>query len=111
MNDTTIVLGNEPRAYREALAAALACLRSELTVTAVEPDALDAAVARLRPDLVVCSDLSTRIETDVFAWVLLYPNGARMVITSVGGERETTGDLDLVGLLAVVDRTVALSVT
>ena len=109
MDETTIVLGNEPRAYREALAAAIACLRPELAVTAVEPDALDAAVERLRPRLVVCSGLTARVESDVPAWALLYPDGARMVVTSVDGERATASNLDLAALLALLDRAAALS--
>ena len=99
-----ILLGNEPRAYREALGAALRQHRPEAEVVLVEPAALDTEIAERPPRVVVCSALTSAVATRVPAWVLLYPDGARLVVTCLGGERTTAGDLDLNDLLALVDR-------
>ncbi len=98
------LVGNAPRAYRETLATALRAYRPSAEVMLVHPDAVDAAVVALCPAFVVCSTLTEVIETRVPAWTLLYPNGARMVISSVAGERIQTADLDLEALLMLADR-------
>ena len=53
-----IVVANEPRSYREAMAVACRVLRPEVEVILAEPADLDAAVARLDPQLVPCSRLT-----------------------------------------------------
>ncbi len=99
-----VLLGNEPRVYREALATAFRASRPEAEVFAVDPGELDAAVALGRPALVVCSALTEAVQSHASAWALLYPDGARLAVSSVGGEQETAADLDLDGLLALADR-------
>ncbi len=105
-----LLLANEPQSYRQVIAGAVRMLRPDIDVAfSVLPEDIDSEVLRLLPDMIVCSRLTPVVESSSSAWVLLYPNGVRMVVISVGGERETTDDLDLEGLLAVVDRTVALT--
>jgi len=99
------LVANEPRVYREALAA----LRPEPSVVAIEPAEFDGMVVRTRPDLVVCSSLAPSVEAGSRAWALLYPDGAPRVETSVNGERAVVADLDLAAALALVDRVVALA--
>ena len=99
-----ILIGNDPRAYREALVVAFRARRPEAEVVAVDPVELDAMVARYSPALVVCSALTEAVETRVPAWALLYPDGARLVVSSVAGERKTASDLDLDELLSLADR-------
>lgn len=99
-----LLVGNGPRAYREALATALQACRPRAEVVLVHPDAVDVAVVTLRPAFVVCSTLTEVIETRVPAWILLYPNGARKIISSVAGERIQTADLDLDALLTLTDQ-------
>ena len=99
-----VVVAHEPRAYREALAAALRELRPALDVAVVEPADLAAAVAGRPPDLLVCDGSDERAMARARAWVLLYPGGARRVETSVDGERTVAAGLCLAGLLALVDR-------
>ena len=106
MGDDLILLGNEPRAYREAMAAALGALRPALAVRAVEAARLDAEVARRRPRLVVCSRLTDAVRTRAGAWVLLYPDGARLVASRVAGEEALGADLGLAELVAIADRAV-----
>jgi hypothetical protein len=104
-----VLVANEPRVYREALAGALAALRPEASVVAVEPAELDGMVVKTRPDLVFCSSLAPAVEAEGRAWTLLYPDGAPRVETSVNGERAVVADLSLAAALALVDRAVALA--
>ena len=57
-----VLVANEPRVYREALAGALAALSPEASVVAVEPAEHDGMVVRTRPDLVFCSSLAPAVE-------------------------------------------------
>ena len=100
----TILLANDPRSYREALAAAVAMLRPGLNVCLGDPAALAADVARLAPALVVCSRIDDTMRAVGTAWVLLYPDGARYAATNHGGREEVRGDFSLPDLVALVDR-------
>ena len=104
-----ILVGNEPRFYREVIAATLQELRPHLEVVIVEPEGLDGAVVQCRPQIVLCSRLSEVVETRCLAWVLLYPHGEARVVISVAGRRHTVPDPGLDGLLRVVDQTAFLA--
>ena len=99
-----VLFANEPRAYREVLAAALATLRPHVEAVALAPGNLDGVVARLRPRLVVCSRLTAAVEAGAPNWVLLHPDGAPGAVVCAGGERTTVAKPDFDGLLALVDR-------
>lgn len=99
-----VLLANEPRAYRETLAAALAALRPEFEITTVRPEDLDATVADQAPDFVICSELTEMVETHAPAWVLLYPDGSRTCVMAVLGERSTMAEMELETLLTGLDR-------
>ena len=101
---TRVLIANEPRSYREAIAAAIRRLRPRVEVILVEPDELDAGVERLRPALVVCSRATGRVERGVPAWIELYPDLGSRSVVSAGGERSTVEDMGLPDLLRVVDR-------
>jgi hypothetical protein len=62
-----------PRVHREAIASALALLRSTAEVVSVEPTALASEVARRRPDFLIRSELGPELEAGKPAWVLLNP--------------------------------------
>lgn len=100
----SVLLANEPLAYRQALARALEAQRPGVRVVTVPPDELDAAIQEHSPLLVVCDRLTELVEKCVRAWVVLYPSGDRRVTSSFEGIEETTGDLDLLSLLAFLDR-------
>ena len=50
-----VLMANEPRAYREGIAAVIGQLRPVVEVETVEPDALDDSIERFSPDMVICS--------------------------------------------------------
>ena len=101
---TRILLTNEPRSYREAIAAGIRLLRPNVEVIVLDPDGLDAGVQRHEPDLVVCSRATDRVRHDVHAWIELYPESGTRSMVNVGGEEWTFEDIQLSDLLSVVDR-------
>ena len=105
MSVPCIVVANEPRAYREALARAFRVRRPEVTVYMAEPTALDRAVLERAPALVVCSALSAVVETGPRAWIVLYPGGADRAVLSVAGVRRALAGVALDDLLATIDAT------
>jgi hypothetical protein len=109
MSRLRILLANEPRAYRETLAAALRILKPYTEVFVVDPDELDAEVERLSPQLVICSRATPTIEARSLAWVELYPEHGSISVVSVGGERSTVAGIELGDLLSVIDRTESLA--
>lgn len=108
MPPIVVLVANEPRLHREALAGALALLCPEAEVVDVDPWDIAAEVARRRPDVAICSSMSAAVEADVSSWVLLYPNGVKRVVVNVGGERAESIDVSLRDLTEVVDRAGAL---
>ncbi len=104
-----VVVAHEPRAYREALAAALAVLRPGAEVLAVDPEALDRAVARSAPALVFCGELTAAVRAAAAAWVVLCPEGAAVVATNLAEERDAAPDLGLARALALLDLAAGLA--
>lgn len=99
-----VLLANVPRSYREALGLALQELRPGVEVLISAPEDLDAAVDRFSPAMVVCSRATPAVEAGAFAWVVLYPDHERRVITSIGGRRSEAEEIEFGELLAIVDR-------
>ncbi len=104
MDQMHIVLANDPRAYREVMAAALQALRPRHAVLCVEPDELDGEVARLDPELVLCSRLTPVVQRYALVWVMLYPDGDTRAVICVAGQHTTAGDLEFDRLLAIIDQ-------
>jgi len=99
-----ILVGNEPRAYREVIAGALQALRPMVAISMIDPALLEAALAECQPALVLCSRLTAAIQSTARSWVLLYPDGdGRAVATVAGQERDIPG-IDFEALLAIVDQ-------
>ena len=103
MANTCIVVANEPRAYREALAAALHELRPHIEVICIEPDDLVGTVCQYSPRLVLCSRLTEAVERCSDAWILLYPNRENRAVISIAGRRTVVTDVEFSHLLAVID--------
>ena len=101
-----IVVANEPRSYREAMAVACRVLRPEVEVILAEPRDLDVEVARLDPQLVLCSRLTEGLRTGSRTWVLLYPEGEARAVISVAGHCVTTSDLGFAALAALIDQAI-----
>lgn len=98
-----VLLGNDPRSYRDTLATVLRHLHPDVEVSTAEPGDLDREVSLLRPEFVVCSHLSETVEREAPAWVELYPGGASYSRVCVGGGTSTHPDMNLDTLLSVLD--------
>jgi hypothetical protein len=99
-----VLMANEPRAYREGIAAVIGQLRPEVEVKTVEPSALDASISRLSPDMVVCSKATDALKGSVRVWVELYPDNASWSVASIGGKRMEYEEIQLPDLLSIVDK-------
>jgi hypothetical protein len=108
MHDLSIqvMVANEPRCYREALAATLREVRPDVETMVVAPDELDQATVEHEPRLVVCSALTDVVESQSVAWALLYPEGASWSELSLDGKRIRVTHIDLSQLLALIDQAV-----
>jgi len=104
MDGFRILVANEPRAYRETIAAALRCLRPLVEVVAGDPRWLNGEIARLRPHLLLSSDPDAVERSEVRSWVLLYPGGINRIVVCIDGRQEVAEDLSLDDLLVIVDR-------
>ena len=109
MDTMRILLANEPRAYREVIAAAFQQLRPQHEVTTVAPNDLDAEVVRLDPQFVLCSRLTPGVQTRPIAWVMLYPEGEPWAMIYMEGQRTTVPNLEFSRLLAIIDQTEELA--
>ena len=110
MSGVRILLANEPRSYRETLAAAFRILKPNTEVFVTGPGELDGEVERLSPQLVICSRTTPTVEAQSLAWVELYPEYSSVSVVSVGGERSTIAWIELADLLSVIDRTESLAI-
>jgi len=99
-----ILMANEPRAYREGIAAVISQLRPEVEIETVEPDALDTSIERFSPDMVICSKATDALKGSVRVWVELYPQNAPLSVASIGGRRMEYAEIQLPDLLSIVDR-------
>src|SRR5438045_1576324 len=79
------------------------CSACRMRWLGLDPTDLDASLHRYEPSLVLCSRVTDRLLATIPAWIVLYPEGASMVIVSIGGLQRTIPDLDITHLLALVD--------
>ena len=99
-----VLVANEPRSYREVIAAAIQALRPLAMVSVVEPAKMDQAVTDRQPHLVVCSQLTALVRSLPFASIMLYPAGSNQVEVRVGQTQTATMDLPFDQLMAVIDQ-------
>lgn len=99
-----VLMANEPRAYREGIAAVISQLRPAVEVETVEPVALDDAIKRYVPDMVICSKVTETLKGRVRVWVELYPENGATSVASVGGRRMEYTEIQLPDLLSIVDQ-------
>jgi hypothetical protein len=109
MYDMRILIANDPRSYREVIAAAVQELRPQHSVVSVAPDDVDREICRFKPHLVVCSHLGPAVEANALAWIMLYPGGQTRSEFSIAGQRTAVADIEFSDLLAIVDRTQLLT--
>ncbi len=99
-----ILVGNEPRAYREVIAGALQALRPMVAISMIDPALLEAALAECQPALVLCSRLTAAIQSTARSWLLLYPDGEGSAIATIAGQERDIPGIDFEALLAIVDQ-------
>jgi hypothetical protein len=99
-----VLTANEPRAYREGIAAVISQLRSEAEIESVEPNALDTSIERFSPDMVICSKATDALKGRVRVWVELYPENAPLSVASIGGRSMEYAQIQLLDLLSIVDK-------
>ena len=107
MSQLLMLVANDPPLARETIATALQERRPDLDTLVVDPTQLGEHIARLHPDLVICSELTRTMETSVPSWVVLNATGSDAV-TYVGARRQETDQLTLADLVDVVDQTAHL---
>ena len=106
-----VLMANEPRAYREGIAAVIGQLRPTVEVETVEPSALDESIERLSPDMVICSKATEMLKGRVKVWVELYPENGALSIANIGGRRMEYTEIQLPDLLSIVDKAEELAKT
>lgn len=99
-----ILVANELASYRESIAAVLRISLPDAEVFEADSADLNREVLRLRPDLVICSRVTSLVEGRVPNWIELYPDCDPHSTFSVRGERYTKEQVDLDDLLAVAGR-------
>lgn len=99
-----VLVANEPRSYREVYAEALRGLRPEVEVRVALPGDVDRWIDLFHPHLVLCSDLTPKIEREVPAWIQFYPPEEPAMLVFTQGEVSTMAPAELETLLSVVDR-------
>jgi hypothetical protein len=82
-----VLMANEPRAYREGIAAVIGQLRPAVEIEIVEPNALDDSIKRCVPDMVICSKATETLKDRVRVWVELYPENGAISLANIGGRR------------------------
>jgi hypothetical protein len=105
-----ILVANEPRSYREAIAGALQSLRPDAEVLTVDSEELGGEIGRGPSGMVLCSCVTSVVVNGSLAWVELYPGGGPGSRIGVGGLLLTAaGDLGLEDLLWIADRAESLA--
>jgi hypothetical protein len=99
-----VLMANEPRAYREGIAAVISQLRPAVEVEIVEPDTLDDSIKRYVPDMVICSKATETLKGRVRVWVELYPENRAISVANIGGRRIEYTEIQLPDLLSIVDK-------
>lgn len=109
MEKMRVLIANKPHTYREAITDALRERRPHVEVSTVDPDGLDAEIASLRPQLVVCSEPCGATENGALTWVVLYPSGENRAEIITLGERTTLDGIGFGDLLSIIDDTELLN--
>jgi len=97
-----IIIANEPRSYRDALAGVLEQMRPLDTVANVEPGEIEQALRRWRGALVVCSEVSPVVDELAGAWVRLGEDG-EVAVSSAAGVQAMARRVGLDAVLEAVD--------
>jgi hypothetical protein len=108
---TKILVAVVPRAYRTVIGRAIQALRPHLEVTVVEPEDLQAEVARSDPALVICSQPKPATSDGGPAWAEFCPYDEAPTKVCIRGRCARLYEPNLDDLLSVVDEAERLSRT
>src|SRR5919198_1776457 len=103
-----LVVANDLRSYREAIATVIQRLQPDVEVMVVDPADLADQVELWRPHMVISSVPVARAGDCPLCWVALYPANKALVVVNVAGQQTWAPDMELAELLAIIDRTAAL---
>jgi hypothetical protein len=98
-----VVVALEPRSHREALRDAIAQLRPLLDLVAIAPGDLGARPGRYVSAVVLLNHPLPAVQDRAFAWVVILPTPGARALVSIGGERWAIEQLELPGLLSLID--------
>lgn len=101
MEARRILVANELTSYRQTIAIVISEMHPNVEVFEAAPEILDREVARLRPDLVICSHATRLVRDMVPNWVELYPDRESFSTLCIGGERKAMEDVQLADLLSL----------
>src|ERR671921_61715 len=104
MDARRILVANELTSYRQTIAFVLRELHPGVEVFEVEPETLEGEVARVGPELVICSRVTAGVRERAANWVELYPECEPFSTFCIGGDRRTMEDIQLSDLLSVCAR-------
>ena len=104
MGTRRILVANELTSYRQAIAVVFRELHPNVEVLEVDSETLDGGVARLGPDLVICSRVTAVVRERAANWIELYPECRPFSTFCIDGERRAMEDVQLSDLLSVCAR-------
>ena len=104
MGARRILVANELTSYRQTIAIVFRELHPNVEVLEVHPETLDREVARLGPDLVICSRVTAVVRRGPQTGSNSTPSAGPYSTFCIGGERRVIEDVQLSDLLSVCAR-------
>ncbi len=105
-----VLIAIEPRSYRQVIGRTIQALRPHVEVVVLDPDTLEAGVARLEPDLVF-ADRPASSSSGGPAWVEFRPYEQPPARVCLAGRTWELEEVELSDLLSIVDEVEELSRT
>ena len=102
-----VLVANELASYRESFAAVLRYSFPDLEVFEATSADLNREVLRLRPELVICSRVTSLVRDRVPNWVELHPECQTFSTFCLEGEHSLKEQVELSDLISIVDRSAA----
>ena len=98
-----VLIAIEPRSYRQVIGRTIQALRPHIEVVVLDPDTLEAGVARLEPDLVFANRPAASSSSGRPAWVEFRPYEEPPARVRLAGKRWELEEVGLEDLLSIVD--------
>lgn len=101
-----VLVANELASYRQSIAAVLRFSFPDVEVLEASSADLNREALRLRPELVICSRVTSLVEERVPNWVELHPDCTPFSTFYLEGERFVRERVELSDLMSIVDQSV-----